>query len=115
MRGLDRHCRMIGYKMRPGTDIVDSSSHFLMIGAQLWLGGSNGGLGGREGGLVDIELRVGEGHGKGLGGRKDSWDTWKWKEGWEAGWEGYEEGRLGRQGEMLGKHVCKKARSVRRD
>jgi hypothetical protein len=58
---------------------------------------------GREEGLVDIELRVGEGHGKGLGGRKDSWDTWKWKEGWEAGWEGCEEGRLGRQGEMLGK------------
>jgi hypothetical protein len=28
---------MIGYKMRAGTDIVDSCSHFLMIGGQLWL------------------------------------------------------------------------------
>jgi hypothetical protein len=27
---------MIGKKMRAGTDIVDSSSHFSMIGAQLW-------------------------------------------------------------------------------
>jgi hypothetical protein len=37
MMGWNRHCRMIGKKMGAGTDIVDSSSHFRMIGAQLWL------------------------------------------------------------------------------
>jgi hypothetical protein len=35
MRGWKRHCLMIGYKMRSGTDIVDLLSHFPMIGAQL--------------------------------------------------------------------------------
>jgi hypothetical protein len=30
---------MIGLKIRAGTDIVDSSSNFLMISAQLWLKG----------------------------------------------------------------------------
>jgi hypothetical protein len=35
MRGWKRYCRVIGYKMRSGTDIVDLSNHFPMIGAQL--------------------------------------------------------------------------------
>jgi hypothetical protein len=35
--GWNRRCRMIGKKMRAGSDIVDSSSHFPMIGAQLCL------------------------------------------------------------------------------
>jgi hypothetical protein len=31
--GWNRNCRMIGKKMRAGTDMVDSLSHFPMIGA----------------------------------------------------------------------------------
>jgi hypothetical protein len=35
MMGWNRRCRMIGKKIRAGSDIVNSSSHFLMIGSQL--------------------------------------------------------------------------------
>jgi hypothetical protein len=41
--------------------------------------------------------------GEGWKAGKNSWDTGKWKEGWEAGTEGCKEGRLGRQGEILWK------------
>jgi hypothetical protein len=35
MKGWNRRCGMIGKKIRAGSDIVNSSSHFPMIGAQL--------------------------------------------------------------------------------
>jgi hypothetical protein len=35
LMGWHRRCRMIGKKIRAGSDIVDSSNHFPMIGAQL--------------------------------------------------------------------------------
>ncbi len=35
MMGWNQHCRMIDKKLRAGTDIFNSSSHFPMIGAQL--------------------------------------------------------------------------------
>ncbi len=33
---LEMTLSMIGWKMKAGSDIVDSSSHFPMISAQLW-------------------------------------------------------------------------------
>jgi hypothetical protein len=38
MRGWKQCCRMISYKMRSGTNIVNLLSHFPMISAQLWMG-----------------------------------------------------------------------------